>query len=64
MSMRLCLSCLTMEGMATRRRHPKKHPVQRNIWSRFERDTPERRERNRRGREMCEAAIKKRQAET
>lgn len=32
--------------------------IQRKIWSRFERDTPERRERNRRGRALCEAALK------
>jgi hypothetical protein len=60
MSMRLCLSCLTIVGMATRRKHPKPRPVQRNIWSRFERDTPERRERNRRGRQLCDQAIKER----
>jgi len=46
--------------MSTRRKQRKVHPVQRNIWSRFERDTPERRERNRRGRAMCDQAIKER----
>jgi len=64
MSTRFCLFALTMEGMATRRKQRKVHPVQRNIWSRFERDTPERRERNRRGRQLCEAAIKERRKET
>jgi hypothetical protein len=64
MSMRFCPSALIMEGMATRRKTRKVHVVQLRIWSRFERDTPERRERNRRGRQLCEAAIKKRQAET
>lgn len=62
--MRLCSFALTIGGMATRRKQRKVHPVQRNIWSRFERDTPERRERNRKGRQMCEAAIKQRQKET
>jgi hypothetical protein len=50
--------------MATRRKQRKVHPVQRNIWSRFERDTDWRRERNRRGRAACEAAIKARRKET
>jgi hypothetical protein len=61
MSMHLCLSYLTMEGMATRRKQRKvHHPVQRNIWSRFERVTQERIDRNRRGRAACEQAIKER----
>jgi hypothetical protein len=50
--------------MATRRKHPKKHPVQRNIWSRFERVEPWRIERNRRGRAACDQAIKERRKET
>lgn len=48
----------------TTQRTKKRRPVQVKIWSRFERVTDERIERNRRGRAMCEAAIKKRRAET
>jgi hypothetical protein len=60
MSMRFCPFALTMEGMATRRKQRKVHPVQRNIWSRFERDTDWRRKRNAEGRAACDAAIKAR----
>jgi hypothetical protein len=62
--MRQWPSCLIIVGMATRRKHPKKHPVQRNIWSRFERVTQERIERNRKGRAACDQAIKQRRGET
>jgi hypothetical protein len=62
--MRFSPSSLIMEGMTTRRKQRKVHVVQLRIWSKFERDTPERRERNRRGRAMCDAAIKARRKET
>lgn len=48
----------------TRRKHVKPKVVQLKIWSRFERVTEERIERNRRGRQLCEAAIKQRRKET
>jgi hypothetical protein len=46
--------------MTTRTKPRKVHVVQLRIWSRYERDTDWRRERNRKGRALCEAAIKAR----
>jgi len=39
-------------------------PIQRKIWSRFERDTDWRRKRNAEGRAACDQAIKERRRET
>jgi hypothetical protein len=64
MSMRQRPSGLTIVGMATRRKHLRPKPIQGKIPSRFEKVTKERIERNRRGRALCEAAIKKRGKET
>lgn len=62
--MRYWPSCLTIMGMATRRKQRKAPVVQRRIWSKFERVEDWRIERNRRGRQLCEAAIKERRRET